>query len=532
MREHPFLNSKAIQYKGLTFVLLILILLISLAQFSSFALIQQHLISYYGVEPEDVSMSIMAMYAGILTFLPIQFRLLRYFTMRNYLIIGFLMGILINFGSFATHDSIIFTVLRFFQGIIVATSVGCMLIVIFSMQPGEKGTIMGSAIFFGGILITSVIIGILSSWITVNRNWNFVYYALILMQVLALFICYLIFQPNMKQRRFPLYQIDWVGGLFFANFSISLAYVMIYGPKEYWFSSRSILISALYSFVMLVLFIYKQANLKRPLIDLSVFKYGKFILGLFLLILFYGIKDTINLIYGYAAGILGWSATDIVQLGLYNSAGVIIAIVFSAVMILKNKRNVPKLIMLGFFLMIFYNLWMYWSLTSNLSFINLAVPVFIQGMASGFIFLPVIIFTMSAVPKFTGFTAIIVCAYGRFIASLNSISGFYTLQLKYNNEYRQGFLEHLTTEDQNLIQSSLNYQNLFLSKGYTIDQANVLSNVFINKAATIQGQLLTNRTISMIGAMLMCFAIIVLIVFNVGSKIRTSRNQKKQHLAL
>lgn len=532
MKTHPFLNSKAMQYKGLTLILLILILFISLAQFSSFALIQQHLISYYGVEPEDVSMSVMAMYAGILSFLPIQFRLLRYFTMRNYLMIGFLLGILINFGSFATHDIIVFIVLRFFQGIVVATSVGCMLIVIFSMQPGEKGTIMGSAIFFGGILITSVIIGIFSSWIAVNMNWNFVYYGLILMQVLALFISYLIFQPKMKLRRFPLYQIDWVGGLFFANFSISLAYVMIYGPKEYWFSSSSILISAIYSFVMLLLFIYKQANLKRPLIDLRAFKYGKFILGLFFLILFYGIKDTVNLIYGYAAGILGWSSTDIVQLGLYNSAGVIIAIAISAKMILKNKMNVPKLILLGFFLMIFYNLWMYWSLTPNLSFTNLALPVFIQGIASGFIFLPVIIFTMSAVPKFTGFTGIIICAYARFIATLNSISGFYTMQLNYNKEYKQSFLGHLTTEDQNLIQSSLNYQNLFLSKGYNAEQANALSTAMINKAAVIQGQLLTNRAIFMIGTLLMCLAIVVLLAFIIGNKIVAARNLKQQNLAI
>jgi DHA2 family multidrug resistance protein len=526
MKTHPFLNNTAIKYKGLTLVLLIVILFTSLAQFASFVLIQQHLISYYGVEPEDISMSLMVMYAGIISFLPIQFRLLRYFTMRKYLITTLVLGILINIGSFAIHDIVIFIVLRFFQGIVVGTMVGSMLIVIFSIQPGEKGSLVGSSILFVIILTTAAIIGILSSWVTVSMNWNFTYYGLISLQILALLICYLIFQPKRQQRPYPLYQIDWAGGLFFANFSISLAYVMIYGPKQYWFSSPSILKISIFCFVMLVFFIYRQATLKRPLIDLRAFKYGKFILGLFLLILFYGIKDTINLIYGYAGGILGWSSADVVELGLYNSAGVIIAIWFSVKMILKNKLNVPKLILAGFSLMVFYNLWMYWSLTPNLSFVDLALPVFIQGLASGFIFLPVMIFTMSAVPKFTGFTAIIICAYARFIATLNSISGFYTLQLNYNNEYREGFLGHLTVEDPNFIQSSLNNQNLFLSKGYTIDQANVLSNIMINKAAGIQGQLLTNRTIFMIGSLLLCFAMLLFVGFIIGSKIRTLRNQK------
>ena len=50
-----------------------------------------------------------------------------------------------------------------------------------------------------------------------------------------------------------------------------------------------------------MLFLYRQATLKRPLVNLIAFKYGKFILGLLLLLVFYGIKDTINLVYGYAA---------------------------------------------------------------------------------------------------------------------------------------------------------------------------------------------------------------------------------------
>jgi DHA2 family multidrug resistance protein len=528
MKAHPFLKPKFVQYKGFTFVLLLMIIFISLSQFASFSLIQQHLISFYGVEPEDISMSILATYAGIITFLPIQFRLLRYFTMRNYLMTAISVGILINLGSFATHDIVVFMVLRFLQGMAIAVNIGSMLIVIFSIQPGEKGTVIGSSVFFTAILTTSVLIGILSSWVTVNMNWNFTYYGLIGMQFLALLICFLIFQSKKQQRAYPLYQLDWTGGLFFANFSLSIAYVMIYGPKQYWFSSRSIVLVSVMGFVMLLLFLYRQATVKRPLIDLRAFKSGKFIMGLGLLVLFYGIKDTINLIYGYAGNILGWSSTDVVQLGLFNSAGVILAIWFSVKMIIRNKLNVPKLIIAGFLVMICYNLWMYFSLTPNLSFVDLAVPVFIQGIASGLIFLPIMIFTMSAAPSFTGMTGIIVCAYARFIGTLNSISGFYTLQLHYNQEYKEDFLGHLTTEDTDFVQRSSDYQNLFLSKGYTTGQANALSNILINKAAGIQGQLLTNRTIFMIATILIGFAIIVFISFIIGNKILAYRNQKRQ----
>lgn len=532
MKTHPFLKSKAIQYKAFTFGLLIFILFISLAQFASFALIQQHLVSYYGAEPEDISLALLVMYAGIVTFLPIQFRLLRYFTMRNYLIAILLIGVLINIGSFLTHDMLIFTVLRFFQGLSVAAAAGCMLIVIFSIQPGEKSTVIGTSIFFCAILTTSVIIGVLSSWIAVNMNWNFIYHGLIALQLLAVLITFLIFQSKMQQRAYPLYQIDWVGSLFFAIFTVSLAYVMIYGPKLYWFSSRSIILGTVMSFIMVALFLYRQTTIKRPLIDLRAFKYGKFILGLVLLIVFYGVKDTVNILYGYAGGILGWSATEVVQLGLYNSVGVIISIFFSAKLILKDKINVPRLIVLGFFIMLFYNSWMYFSLTPNLSFFDLAIPVFIHGIASGFIFLSIMIFTMSAIPKFTGYTGIIVCAHARFITSLNSISGFYTLQLKYNTLFKGDFLGHLSTEDPNFVQRSLSYQNLFLSKGYSSDEASLLSNLLINKAAGIQSQLLTNRAVFMIGSLLICCALAIFGFFIIWNMFSTLRSSKRNNVTL
>lgn len=525
MNSHPFLNAKALQYKTITVLVLVLMLLISLSQFAPFALIQNHVMSFYGAQSEDISMAVLAMYAGIVTMLPIHFRLFRYFTARNYLLTAFSLGIALSIASYVTQDVMIFILLRFFQGTIAAVCAGSLLLIIFSTQPEAKKSVIGSAIFFGSISAIAVIIGALSSWITVNMNWNYIYFVLIGLQILALFFSLFIFQSKLMQRQYPLHQMDWTGTLFFAVFTTSLAYVMIYGPKQYWFTDAQIRIVAATSFITLLLFLYKQFTLKRPSIHLSVFKYGKFLLGLFLLLLFYGIKDTITLIYSYAGGILGWSATDIVELGIYNIAGVILAIWFTAKMILKNKQNLPKLLIIGFVLMILYNLWMYYFLTPNLDFSDLILPVLVQGIASGSIFLSIMLFTLSALPPTTGMTGIIVCAYARFIASLNSVSGFYTLQLNYIQQYKESFLSHLTTQESTFTERSAQYQSLFVSKGYTAEQANQLSVTLINKAMGIQGQLLTNRAIFFIGATLMLLGLVVFIGFVISSKVMAYRKQ-------
>ena len=527
MAAHPFLNRKAIQYKGITIFLLVFMLVISLSQFASFSLIQNHVVGYYGAQPEDVSMALLAMYAGIVTMLPLHFRLIRYVTLRKYLLTAFSIGIAVSCGSYFTHDIFILTVLRFFQGNVAAVCAGSMLIVIFSTQPEEKKSVIGSAVFFGAILSTAVIIGIFSSWITVNMNWNNIYFVLIGFQALAMLICYCIFQQKRVERAYPLYQVDWPGALFFGIFAVSLAFVLIYGSKRYWFADHSIRTGAIISFVMLLLYLYLQFTLKRPSIDLSVFKYGKFLFGLVLLLLFYGIKDTITLIYAYAGGILGWSATDIVKLGIINITGVIFSIWLAAKLILRNKQSLPKVLISGYVIMVLYNLWMYYFLTPSLSFSDLAVPVFLQGMAAAFIFLSIMLFTLSAVPPATGFTGIIVCACARFIASLNSVAGFYNLQLFFMQHYRESFLIHLTSGEENFIERSTDYQRLFLCKGYTAEQANMLSNTLMNKAMGIQGQLLTNRAIFFICASLILLSLVLFVLFAVLSKLIAFSRQRQ-----
>ena len=90
----------------------------------------------------------------------------------------------------------------------------------------------------------------------------------------------------------------------------------------------------------------------------------------------------------------------------------------------------------------------------------------------------------------------------------------------------------MTLEDPNFVQRSLSYQNLFLSKGYTTEQAGALSTMMINKAATVQAQLLTCKTIFIIGSLLTGFAIIVLFAFIVVNKIIAFRNQAQQRVVV
>jgi DHA2 family multidrug resistance protein len=500
----------------------------AISQFASFGLIQAHVISFYGAQPEDISFALQITYSGIITTLPIQFRLVRYFNTRTYLLTALLIGILLNIGCLFVHDLVLFSILRFLIGVITCIVAGCMLIVIFSTLPESKKMLVGISLFFSLVLTCGLVIGIGASWVVLRTNWTAVYYGLIGLQIMAILLCIFIFKSKPAIKPYPLYQIDWAGSVLFMFGAAATSFIMIYGPKRDWLDDTTIRYTTIFAVVILTLFLFRQATLKRPLIDLSVFRSGKFIFALLLMLLFYGIRDSINLIYAYSASVLGWSSADVTNSGLFNIAGVITATFISVKVILAKKQNLPILLLAGFAVMFFYHLWVCMHLTPDLSLNELCIPIFFQGFASGLLFVPITIFCMAAVPQSTGMTGIVICTYARFIAVHNSIAGFYTLQLSYNQQFKENFLGKLISESDILLHRQELYKDLLVSKGYTSGQAAGISNMLIAKSSGIQSQLLTIRAIFLVAALLMAIAFVFLLIFVVINKIKANRITNKK----
>ncbi|KIC94273.1 MFS transporter [Flavihumibacter solisilvae] len=523
MPQTVYFNDLASRHIGLVRVSLVLILFTAIAQFPVFALIQAHVISFNGAQPEDVSFALQIAYAGIISILPIQFRLVKYFNTRSYLLIVFFAGILLNIGCLFVHDFVLFSILRFLTGIVTCMIAGCMLIVLFTTLPEPKKMIVGISLFFSVVLTSGLIVGIGASRVVSATDWIAIYYGMIGLQVIGILLCVLIFRSRPAIKPYPLYQLDWIGTILFMFGAAAVTFVMIYGPRRYWLADPSIRYAAIFSVLVLILFLYRQATLKRPLIDLGAFRSGKFIFGLLLLLIFFGIKDSINFIYGYSASVLGWSSKDVTNSGLFNIAGVILATFIVVKAMLANKKNLPILLLAGFAVMFIYHVWVYLHLTPDLSLRELYIPIFLQGFASGLLFVPILIFCTVSLPQSTGMTGIIICTYARFIATLNSTAGFYEMQLHFNQLYKESFLGKLAPGNEILSQRQELYKGFLMSKGIYSSDAIGISNIVIAKSTGIQSQLLTIRAIFLVAAIMMAVIFVILVLFAVINKIKASR---------
>ncbi|AMR32477.1 hypothetical protein A0256_14110 [Mucilaginibacter sp. PAMC 26640] len=492
-------------------IALFLILLVSLMQFGMFSLTQNYMIAFLGAQPEDISFALLLCYAGIISILPVQFRFLKYFETRNYLVTNILLAVLLNCLCLNCQDIHYFFILRFLQGILVGNTAACALILIFTRLESERAQAIGSAVFYGTILANTVLIGLVAAFVIVSADWKVTYYYLIGFQILTLLICLLALRGTSGHKPYPLFQIDWSGFILFTCTSVGFAYTMIYGSKYYWFSDPRIFSSTLITLCGALLFFYRQSIVKRPLIHVKAFKYSNFLIGLCLLAVYYGSKDSINLIYNYAGGILKWSTMQVIALGLCNVGGIVVSLIFSTRLTLAKRHSTKGFLVIGFLLLVAYNLWMCFLMTPDLAFTDLLFPVMMQGAASGFLFVPIIIFTVSSLPAETGTTGLVVAAYARFIASCNSVAGYYNLQLYFNQHFKEGFLGYLTVDNVITADRIKDFKALYTGKGFSADQASALANAALGQSLAQQTQLLTNRAVFLTIAILL-FGVAMLIL--------------------
>jgi DHA2 family multidrug resistance protein len=493
-------------------IAIFIVLISSVFQFAMLALSQNYVVSYLGAQSEDVTFSIQLTYVGIITMLPVQIRFIRRFELRHYLILVILSGVTLSFSGLHTTSIVGFFIIRFLEGLVVCMLSTSMLVLMGPFLKMESRQIMSSTIFYGTVLSSSALVGVVAAQVSLNSDFKNLYNYILLLQLTALVIVLTGFRANSGMRKYPLYQVDWVGAIFLATTGIGLAYTLLYGSKYYWFTDYRIVTSAAVTLTAFIFFIYRELTVKRPMLDLRVFKSYKFWLGIMLLALYYGMKESVNLIYGYTAGVLGWSAPQVISLALCSVAGLISTMIITA-RILIRKRSLLGFVIAGFTMLLIYHLWMYSIFTPDLAFTDLLLPVFFQGVASGLLFVPIMVFILNAIPATSFLTALTVAAATRCLSLINASAGFYNIELHYNQLFKESLLSHVTNLDDETIARLNDYQAFYRSNGLSVDQAAKQANFDLARDVSLQSELLTFR------ATFLVLAVIITIVIAIATTV-------------
>ncbi|QEK99507.1 MFS transporter [Olivibacter sp. LS-1] len=420
---------------------------------------------FYGVQATDVQYAMVLLYGSTVAFLALDFRIVKYFAPRKYLLIALAINALCSVICFHSKDWTLFVICQFVQGITCALMSGIVLQLTFPRLQSTRARVIAYSLLYGSIQIAVPFYSIYSGIVLHFYNFNWLFYGLIIILIVLTLLVLLTMNSKARfTKKIPLYQVDWVGYLFYVSFILILGYILVYGRQLGWFDSRLIVLLSLGNLAILTLFIVRASKLKRPLINLQIFKVKNFVIGLLLLFTFYIFKGSTGLAYGYLEVVLGNDPLSTIPIWLAVISGTVLSMFIASRFILMGF-NLIRIIIVGFGFMALYYAYMLLFVSVQGETMDLMLPMFIYGVATGVLFVPIVSFTASTAPPKIAINASLVGILARFTGFTMSLALNNELQLFAKSAVREKIRETLTETNPQLPVTLLDIQNQYMNAG-------------------------------------------------------------------
>jgi DHA2 family multidrug resistance protein len=304
--------------------------------------------------------------------------------------------------------------------------------ILFETYPVEKrGAAM--AIFGMGAMVGPAIGPTLGGAIVDNFSWPLIFFINIPIGILA-FVMTMAFIRDPDYIVKPTRGADWIGlGAMTAGIA-SLQYVLERGQREDWFSSESIVILTIVGVVGLTFFVVRELSEREPFVDLRVFKSRSFAggtaIGLVSGFGLYGLNLVLPLFFQYVLGF------DALQTGYALLPGAI-ATMISMPIAGRLTSVLDARVEIACGLAIFaIGSWMMGDLNQYAGFWDIFWPRTLQGLALGFLFVPLTTASLSGISR----------------SAMSNATGIYTLVRQLGGSLGIALLELIQTRREDLAQ--------------------------------------------------------------------------------
>lgn len=440
---------------------------------------------YYGMEPADVQFSLLLFYVALASFAGVERRFFERIVTKDYLLICIVLEILVAYGCYQTREIWLVFLFRFLQGIVNCGITSICLNLLFSRLKSEHSRELGYTIFYGMILCVSPVTALFAAPLVEDFEYNVLYKAIIFCFLPAAALLFVLLNRVHVIRKKPLYQLDWASFLLFVVMLILIARVLVYGQQKDWLEDSGIVYSIAAILGLFVVSISRQLTLKRPTVNLSVFKYRNFSIGIVFLMILYLIRGAFSLTSTYFITVLGMDSLHANELMIYNILG-IIAGSYIATRFLIGQKMMRVLWIAGFSLLMAFFLMMCFLFASEADAETFIIPLFLQGLGAGMVMSPIVMFIVSSVPPEMGQSAASVGIFVRFSSFSLSIALINFFQLYFRAGHTNDMGRGLSLLDFALPERLKIYQSTLSGHGMLKDEAAKVATGLLNKAVQKQ----------------------------------------------
>ncbi len=303
----------------------------------------------------------------------------------------------------------------------------------------EQGLAMG--IYGMAVVIGPAFGPAVGGWLTDNFSWPWIFYVNIPIGILNFWMATLYIQePSFLVREKG--KIDWLGLMWMTMSFVAMQIVFEKGQDKGWFDSSLIVWSTIIAVGSMVLFIWRELSVAKPVVDLSLFKDRNFICGTLVGAVFGLCLYSTLFLQPLFLQQLGYTANETGLILMPRS--LIMAIAMPLAGRLYNSWGPRPILLVGLAITV-CSYWQFAHLSLDVNGRDLVLPQLFQGMGFGMMFVALSTVVLSTIDKPRMTSAVGLYNVTRQIMGSVGIAIGATLLSNGQTLYRSVLINHVTS---------------------------------------------------------------------------------------
>lgn len=332
---------------------------------------------------EDILMAGYASLIGLAINFAVMFRIKFRFSNRTQLLVACIVLIAANFICANTESVPVLVVTCFIAGWFrMQATLACNSTIQLWLTPTRDMAVFFCYVY---ILVDSVIqlSGIATIYTAFFSQWEYMQWIMIGMLALMMILVLILIKPVRGPMFIPLLGIDWIGAILWAGFMMCFTFICVYGNYFDWWDSGEIRAAALLGLVCMIINLWRASFLHHPYISFRAMRNRNVIRATIIYLVFFTLIATEHVFeHAYAANILGFDETNLIDLNWYVFAGIVVGCGFTYLTFALRKWRYKTMTAIAFSLAIVYLAYFYFFIDYGVEKEMLFLPLFFRGAAA------------------------------------------------------------------------------------------------------------------------------------------------------
>ncbi|HEX7671330.1 MAG TPA: DHA2 family efflux MFS transporter permease subunit [Polyangiaceae bacterium] len=371
----------------------------------------------------------------------------------------------------------------------------------------EQGMAQG---FFGAIVIAGPTIGpTLGGYLVTNVDWRWIFFINLPVGIAAVFLNLSALPPDPEVKDHS--SIDFFSILLLAVGLGSLQTLLEEGNSKDWFDSSFITTLSVSALVGLSVFVYRQLQSPRPVVDFRILRYRSLWAGSVLSVIvgmaLFGALFSVPL---FAQTMLGFTSEQTGYLLLPGALASAVAMPIAA----RILRSVdPRVALVAGALIMVFAIELLAQLTPQTGSDQFFLPLIIRSFGQVLMFLPLSLATLGPIPKEDIAAASGFYSLTRQLGGSIGVALLTTLLSQRQAFHRNVLIEHLAATDPFVLERLSAFRNLFASKGFSAEDAQKKALLILDHSVGVQSMVMSFAdTFTATGLLILAFLPLVLLL--------------------